>query len=160
MKFFGLMLFTLLGGCWFLDMAAPITGGTSDWYYTGPVRKSRQEIYKTVVTTVRRQGFQISSRDPDLSRLETDWDVHMSIHWRNGFRTMLEVELIPEAGGMVNVRMRAIRDINDNSSNPIIESRARWIPAGMSEKQNSRIPVPAMRLHQSLKLTFFGYQNG
>lgn len=160
MKCWGAVLLPLLGGCWFLEVAAPLTGSTSDWYETGSVRKPRREIYDLVVSTAKRQGFRVSARDPEFLWMETDWDVHLSTHWREGFRTKLEVELVPEDRGSVNVRVRSRREINDNAKNPVIEGQAMWIPAGMSEKQKARIPEPAMRLHQSLKLTFFGFNNG
>ena len=128
----------------------------SKWYETGPVRKPKREVFDEATKAVRRQGYAVSHPDADRSRIETDWLVLLSAHWRDGNQTKIEIDLLSDTAGGVNVRIRSLREINDNARNPLAAGEAEWLPAELDDRQGSMTPVPAIRLHQTLKLKFFG----
>jgi len=129
---------------------------TSEWYETGTVRKSREDIARTVRELLLRQGYQTAEFDPAQERAETAWDAHYSTRWREGFRTKMEAEILPVASGGFNVRVRSTMEINDNDSSASIPERAKWVGAGVSEKHRDHIPDQAIRVHTLLKNRFFG----
>jgi len=138
-----------LGGSMYADR-------TSEWYETGTVRKSREDIARTVRELLLRQGYQTAEFDPAQERAETAWDAHYSTRWREGFRTKMEAEILPVASGGFNVRVRSTMEINDNDSSASIPERAKWVGAGVSEKHRDHIPDQAIRVHTLLKNRFFG----
>src|SRR5262245_20561941 len=98
MRHLAFPLLALLAGCgqsaWGL-----MAERTSDWYETGTVRKSREDVARTVRELILRQGYQTPEFDAD-NRLETAWETRMSVRWREGYRTKLEAEILPaEFGG-------------------------------------------------------------
>lgn len=129
---------------------------TSNWYETGQVRKNRDEIARIVRELLLRQGYQTAECDAAQERVETCWDAHYSMRWREGFRTKLEAEILPVPSGGFNVRVRSTLELNDNASSSAIPERAKWVGAGVSEKHKPRIPDQAIRVHMLLKNRFFG----
>jgi len=154
MKQHALLLLALLAGCgqsiWGLNAET-----TSEWYETGPVRKSKEDVARTVRELILRQGYQTPEFDPS-DRLETGWETRLATRWREGFRTKLEAEILPAEAGGFNVRVRCTMEVNDNSTQPAIPERAQWVGAGISEKHKVRIPEPAMKIQTLLKNRFFG----
>jgi len=154
MKQHALLLLALLAGCgqsiWGLNAET-----TSEWYETGPVRKSKEDVARTVRELILRQGYQTPEFDP-ADRLETGWETRLATRWREGFRTKLEAEILPAEAGGFNVRVRCTMEVNDNSTQPAIPERAQWVGAGISEKHKVRIPEPAMKIQTLLKNRFFG----
>jgi hypothetical protein len=150
------LLLALLPGCSF-TVSDVFNGGamskTSDWMETGDVRKSREEIARTLRELLLRQGFTTPEIIDD--RLETAWDVHMSPRFREGYRSKVEAEIVPLGSGGFNVRVRSTLEIN-NSENPDILQRVDWIGAGASEKHKAHIADEALKLNSTLKLRFFG----
>lgn len=148
------LLLALLGGCgqsvW--GLAAD---STSEWYETGQVRKPKSDIARTVRELILRQGYQTPEFDAD-NRLETAWDTHLATRWREGFRSKLEVEIVPYETGGFNVRVRSHMEVNENEHQPAIAERAKWVGAGISEKHKVRIPEPAIKIQTQLKNRFFG----
>lgn len=148
------ILLVLLAGCgqsiWGLNAER-----TSEWYETGPVRKSKEDIAHTVRELILRQGYQTPEFDAD-SRLETAWETRMAVQWREGYRTKLEAQIVPAEAGGFNVRIRSTMEVNENQSQPAIPERAHWVGAGVSEKHKTRIPEPAIKIHTQLKNRFFG----
>jgi hypothetical protein len=129
---------------------------TSDWYETPAIRKPRAEIASVVRELIVRQGYETPGFDPEAGHIETAWDTHLSPLWREGTRSMIETEIVPtDAGGFI-VRVRSSLEVNDNSWSPAMADRAQWVGAGVSDRQKPRIPEPAIKLHASLKLRFFG----
>jgi hypothetical protein len=153
MKNAALLLLVALAGCgqsaWGL-----MAERTSDWYETGPVRKSKDDVARTVRELILRQGYQTPEFDSD--RLETSWETRLATRWREGYRTKLEAEILPAESGGFNVRIRSTMEINENQSNPAIPERAEWVGAGISEKHKVRIPEPAIKIQTQLKNRFFG----
>ena len=154
MKPYAILLLTLLGGCgqsaWGL-----MADRTSDWYETGPVRKSKEDVARTVRELILRQGYQTPEFDT-ANRLETAWETRMAVQWREGYRTKLEAEILPAEAGGFNVRIRSTMEVNENQSQPAIPERAQWVGAGVSDRHKSRIPEPAIKIQTQLKNRFFG----
>ena len=128
---------------------------TSDWYETPAIRKPKAEIAGAVREMIVRQGYSTPAFDAESGHIESAWDTHLSDHWREGFRTMVEAEIVPASGGFI-VRVRSAREINDNSYSPGMADRAVWVGAGVNDRQKERIPEPAMKLYATTKLRFFG----
>jgi len=126
---------------------------TSDWYDTGEVRKSREDIARTVRELLLRQGFAPPEFEDDS--LETPWDVHLSPLWREGYRTKIQARIVPLGSGGFNVRIRSTLEINNSDSGNMAE-KADWIGAGASEKHKAHIADEAVKTHSMLKLRFFG----
>ena len=153
-------LLPLLGGCFMNTIAEPILAtSTTEWRRLGPVLKPAADVFKTAWTTVVRQGFSIPHYDPKEERIDTGWDVHLSAHYREGYRAKLEVLFEKDESGATTLLMRAYREMNDNAKNPTSPDLAQWIGAGFDERQKSHMVDPLVRLHMSLKLTFFGVSN-
>ncbi|HYF01618.1 MAG TPA: hypothetical protein VEJ18_22035 [Planctomycetota bacterium] len=150
MRIFVAFLPALLSGC-----LVPEVFGTSasEWYTVGPVRRPTEEVVQLTRDTVAR-SYRLLPMEPGAARLETDWDVHMSSHWREGFRTKIEVEFERHDSGGVLVRIRSYREINDNARNPAIQEQAKWIAAEVDEKHKDKVSEPALRLRQLLKFKF------
>src|SRR5258708_2784560 len=77
---------------------------TSDWYETGETKKSRDDVTRLVRELIVRQGYPAPVFDAD-GRTETAWDAHYSVHFREGYRTKLEVELVPVGSTGLNIRI-------------------------------------------------------
>jgi hypothetical protein len=146
----------LIQGCYSPN---PLAESTSGWLETGPVKRPRQEVVRETRDLVARQGYGILVCDEAKGWLETDWITQLSSHWREGYRTMVEVEFVPSPGAATNVRVRSRRQVNDEAGNPMSLEKARWISAGFDEKQKPKIPEPAMRIHQLLRFKLLGLQN-
>lgn len=143
----------LAGGCFMYDLSSPVLGAsTSDWYEVAPVTRPVPQVMEVARDAVRRSGFTLLPSDT-TDRIFTEWIVQLSSHWREGFRTKLEVEVVKlEPGPGVKVRVRGIREINENAKDPTSAPQAHWINAGLDDKQKERIPEFALRVHQVLKL--------
>lgn len=155
-----LLLLPLLGGC----MPGEVLAGAgaerhSEWFETGPVRKPKDELLRLVRDLMLRQGYQVPYPEPNGNTLESGWDTHLSPRYREGYRSKIEAEIVPVegSGGGLNVRVRSTLEINDNTAYPGIAEQAQWVAAGISDKHRPRIPEPAMKLHQVLKLKLFGF---
>ena len=129
---------------------------TSDWFETGKVMKSRQDIASTIEQLLQRQGYRLEPQDGSGTRFETDWDTHLSTHWREGYRVKIEAEILPLEDGCFNVRVRSSMEINDTSTSPGIAEQAAWVPAGVSDKHKDRIGLSALQIRTQLKTRFFG----
>ena len=152
------LLLPLLGGC-FINRFTPFSlmpDRTSDWYETGSVQKPLPDIAQAVRELVTRQGYEIPAFDAQSGRIETAWDTRMSPEWREGTRTMIQVEIVPAPTGGYTIRVRSTLEINENQAQPMSPTMATWVGAGVSEKHKIHIPEPAMRLQTMLKLRFFG----
>jgi len=148
------VLLPLVAGCSISDIyhgGAPVK--TSDWLETGEIRKPRAEITRTVRELILRQGYTPPEFVDD--RVETDWDVHLSPRFREGYRTKLEAEIVPVGADGFNVRVRSTMEIN-NSQHGNMQERADWIGAGASEKHKDHIADEAVKLRSTLKFRFFG----
>lgn len=152
------LVLPLLGGC-FLNRFTPfglMPDRTSDWFATGTVNKPLPELAQEVRDLVLKLGYSIPSFDAQSGRIESDWDVRLSPEWREGTRSMVEVEISPAPSGGYAVRVRSSLEVNENQSKPMNADGATWVGAGVSEKHKAHIPEPAMRLNTMLKLRFFG----
>ena len=148
-----LLLLALVAGCTISDIVhGGATVKTSDWLETGGVRKSREDVTRTVRALLLRLGYSTGEFADD--RLETPWDVHPSPRFREGYRTKIEAEILSLGSGGFNVRVRSTMEIN-NSQNANLE-KADWIGAGASEKHKAHIADEAVKIHSTLKLRFFG----
>ena len=107
-------LLVLLAGCgqsaWGL-----MAERTSEWYETGPVRKPKDDVARTVRELILRQGYQTPEFDA-ANRLETAWETRMAVQWRESYRTKLEAEILPAESGGFNVRIRSTMEVNENQT--------------------------------------------
>ncbi len=145
-----------LGGCFWIEWFRPLAASASDWYEVGPIRRPPQEIMKAAEIYLSRAGYVVPPYDPRERRFETDWDVRLSSHWREGHRTKVEVEFAEARDGSTMVRIRSYREFNEESKHPMVESRAAWVGATVDEKQAPLVPLPAIKLQQHLKMKFMG----
>lgn len=152
MRSFLWVALSLPGGCFMYDLSSPVLGtNTHDWYEVAPVTKPLPEVLEIAREAVRRSGFTLLPPDT-TSRIFTEWIVQLNSHWREGFRTKLEVEVVKrEAGGGLAVRIRGVREINEDAKYPTNPARAHWINASLDDKQKEKIPEYAMRVHLVLK---------
>lgn len=147
----------LFGGC-AIETALSDMGAreSSDWYESGKVEKSREDIARTVRDLMTRQGYQAPDFDASSPKIVSAWDTHLSTRFREGIRTMIEAEILPVESGGFNVRIRSTMEVNDNDNQCNIAERAKWIPAGAVDKWKPHIPEPAMRLITMIRYRFFG----
>src|SRR5690242_20247731 len=103
---FAWMVLPLLAACSGFIGGSMGAERTSDWYETGPVRKTREEIVRVVRELLLRQGYQTAEFDAAQQTAETCWDARYSPRWREGVRTRLEAQVLPLAEGGFNVRVR------------------------------------------------------
>jgi len=149
----------LWGGCFWAEWFRPLAAASSDWYPVGPVRKPLEEITRAAQYYLTRAGYVIPAFDPGARRLETGWDTHLSSHWREGFRTKVEVEFQDMEDGSTLIQIRSYREFNEESRYPMIAEKASWIGAATDDKQAPLIPEPAIKLQQHLKLKLVGLGN-
>ena len=128
----------------------------SSWYETGQVKKPREDLARTVRELMARQGYTTPDFDAKKAWIETDWDVSLSPRYREGYRTKLQCEILPEGEGGWNIRVCSWMEINNASINPTDPARAVWIGAGVSDKHKDRIAEPALKLFSTLRLRLFG----
>jgi hypothetical protein len=156
---FAWILLPLLPACSLNDVLSGAIGAdrTSAWYETGQVRKPREEIARVVRELLLRQGYPAAEFDAARERVETAWDTHLSVRWREGYRTKVEAEIVPADSGAFNVHVRSTMEINDNDIHAAIPERARWVGAGVSDRHKPRIPDAAIKIQTMLKNRFFGW---
>jgi uncharacterized lipoprotein len=124
------------------------------------VLKPAAEVAQTAGEVVQKQHYRISAYGVSDKGFDTEWNVQMSPHWREGNRTKIEVQVVPAEPRGVTVRVRSIREVNDEAHYPMSPEKAKWRGASIDQKQIPKISEPAMRLHQILKNRFFGISNG
>jgi len=152
-----LLLLPLLAGCAVNEVGAGILANRcSDWYETGQVIKPHDDLTRTIRELLTRQGYDTPTFDASKDWVETDWDIHLSPRFREGYRTKLEVELLPLERGGYNIRSRSWFEVNNEDKNASNPDKAVWVGAAVSEKHRDRIPEAAMRFHSMLKLRLFG----
>lgn len=151
----------LLGGCFLLDIAEPIAAtAASDWYEVGPILKPAEEVLQAARQIVARQGYTIVEPSSDPQAFETDWSVQLSAHWREGYRTRVEVRVVPAEPRGVLARVRSFREFNDNAREPMSLEKASWTGASIDPRHAERISEPAVRVAHLLRFSYFGvHQN-
>ena len=148
------LLLAPLGGCWMPSYV--IGSSSSEWYEVPPVSKPPAEVAKMARDLLLRQGFRLMPEVPGETRAETEWDVHLSSHWRDGFRSKVEVAVEKADDGRTRTLVRSFREVNENAKNPSIPEQAIWGNASLDEKHAPKIGEPAIRVHQLLKLKLEG----
>jgi len=155
MRYLPGLVLPLLGGCFVLRTASPMLGtdSVSAWYEVTPVLKTVPEILKSSREAIRKAGFAaLPPKEDDPNRIETDWVIELSAHWRQGSRSRIELEVAPIEGARgYTVRVREKREVNDNATSPDDATKADWIPATFDEKQKTRTGENALRIQQLLK---------
>lgn len=155
-RFFWHALLLLAAGCTPGEMLSGAGAErTSSWFEVPRTTKSRQEIIKISRELMVREGYNAAEFDAD-GRAETGWETNLSVHFREGFRTKLEVQISPAGPGAFNVQVRSTMEINDNVNDCMLASRAQWVAAGISDRQKPHIPDAAIKFHQLLKLRLIG----
>lgn len=147
-------LLAALGGCWLPTYT--IASGSSDWYEIPNVAKPAEEVLRQAREVLARQGYRLLPASPGELGLESEWDVHLSSHWREGFRTKVELRVEKLESGRSLVLIRSFREFNDNARVPMNADAAQWVGASMDDKQKPKIPEPALRVRQILKVKLEG----
>jgi hypothetical protein len=129
---------------------------TSPWYETGSVTKPREDLAKTVREIVVKCGYPDPDIDVRTETFTTDWVVQLSPRWREGFRSRLEIEIVPLGGGAYNVRSRSWMEVNNNSVAPSDPNKAEWVGAGVTDRHSDRIPEQGLKFYNMLKFRLFG----
>ena len=152
MKRAAALLCLALPGCW---MPAYVVGtSASDWYETPPTTKPPEDIVRYAREILTRQGYRLRPSDPYA--VLTDWDVHLSSHWREGYRTQVEVFVERIQDGRCVARIRSHREVNENALNPMMEKEATWGNGSLDEKHKPKLGEPAIRVRQLLKMKLEG----
>jgi len=143
-------------GCVLTDITGVSAGA---WYEVGPIRKPLAEINGAAYETLTKQGYSFPGFDAENPSQETEWDVHLSNRWKDGYRTKVEYHSeFAEAGGYI-VWIRSYREYNNTESNPLSLDQASWFPAALDDRHKEKIDDPAVRLRMSLRAKFFGINN-
>jgi len=148
------LLLAAPAGCWL--PAYSIASNASEWVEIPNVARPPADVVRLAREVLSRQGYRLLPETPGALGLESDWDVHLSSHWRDGFRTKIEVEVEASAGGRALVRIRDRREFNDNAKTPMNPDAASWMGASMDDKHQRRMGEPAMRVRQLLKVKLEG----
>jgi hypothetical protein len=154
-KALGLFWFSW-GGC----ILAPITGASGGaWYDVGPIRKPLAEINGAAYETLYKQGYSLPEYDAQNPRQETQWEVHLSNSWQEGYRTKVEYVCEGSPPGAYTVWIRSYREYNNNALSPLTLDQASWTSAGLNDRHKDKIDDPALRLRTNLRAKFFGINN-
>jgi hypothetical protein len=154
MKFATLLLVAPLAGCW---MPSYIVGtSASEWYDLPPVSRPAEDVVRLAREILARQGYRALPGKPGSGYVETDWDTQLSSHWREGYRTKVEVEVEATADGRSVTRVRSHREVNENGRNPLSASDAVWGNGSLDEKHKPKLGEPAIRVRQLLKMKLEG----
>jgi hypothetical protein len=149
------LLLAAPSGCWI--PAYTIASNSSDWVEIPNVAKPPEEVVRLAREVLSRQGYTLLPQTAGELGFESDWDVHLSSHWRDGFRTKVEVRVeAAGAPGRSRVRIRDRREFNDEAKNPMNPAAAAWMGATVDDKHNRKLGEPAMRVRQLLKLKLEG----
>lgn len=147
------LLLAPLAGCW---MPSYVIGtSASDWYPVPPSPLPVAEVVKTARELLLRQGYRLLP-DTGPDRLETEWLVFLSAHWREGYRTKLEVVVEKAEDGRSVASVRAFREVNEDAKNPSMAANAVWGNASLDEKHKPKMGEPALRVQQLLKFKLEG----
>lgn len=147
-------LLATLGGCWL--PAYTIAQSSSEWFEIPHVNRPADEVVRSAREILARQGYRLRPDSPGDLGLETEWDVHLSSHWREGFRTKVELRVDRAGPDRSVVRVRSYREFNDFARAPWNADEAQWVGASLDEKHKFKIGEPAMRVRQLLKVKLEG----
>ncbi len=154
MKTAALLLFASLAGCW---MPSYVIGtSASEWYPVPASPLPVAEVVKTARELLLRQGYRLLPESPGQTRIETEWLVYLSAHWREGYRTKLEIVVEKAEDGRSVASVRAFREVNEDAKNPSMASNAVWGNASLDEKHKPKMGEPALRVQQLLKFKLEG----
>lgn len=152
-------LVPLLAGCFLLQWAEPLTlTSVSEWHELPRVDRPLDELSQMAHDLLARDGYKFADYRPGSHHLMTEWDVHLSSIFREGFRRKVEVFIQPVADKTFNIRIRSYREVNDDPKYPLMEDRASWMGATIDAKQGEKIPEPAIRLRQLMKYKLYGLE--
>lgn len=148
------LLLLAQGGCWL--PAYTVASSASDWYEIPNVARPPEEVVRLAREVLSRQGYRLLPETPGALGLESDWDTHLSSHWKEGFRTKVYVEAERLDRGRSHVRIRSYREFNDNAKTPMDPHAAQWCGASVDEKHKTKVGEPAIRVRQLLKVKLEG----
>jgi hypothetical protein len=148
-----LALLLLPAGCM---MSNYVSSSASEWVDIPNVAKPPEEIVRLAREVLSRQGYRLLPETPGALGLESDWDTHLSSHWKEGFRTKVEVRVERVDGGRCRVWIRDRREFNDNAKSPTNPDSAQWVGASVEVKQKGKMGEPSMRVRQLLKVKLEG----
>ena len=138
-----------LAGC---QMATIMGESSSPWFEAGPTRLPAAEVTAITKEMILRQGHRLPSTLPaNATRFLSEWEVRLSPHWREGYRTRVEAEVVSVEGRGLVVRVRSQREVNNEAGKPTMAEHAQWISASLDEKQKTKIDEPALKINQLLK---------
>jgi hypothetical protein len=139
------------GGCFLTQAASPfLQSSATEWIEVGPILKSSDDILAAIRDAFRRTGLK-EAPGGGPSGMTSDWLVELSSKWRDGFRVMVETEILPLEPRGVKIRMREYREVNDNFNNPSRLEDAQWMPASIDERRRGKGGEYALRVMQIVK---------
>ena len=134
-------------------MAATCGTGSADWFSTGTLHQPYEKVFDTTRELLEKSHrFRIETADRQSGEIVTQWKVTLSPHWREGKRDRVEVEILRDPGGTIQVRIRTPREFNDNGRNPMIEREADWTSEGGNNELSERIGLQLRMRLKGLKL--------
>lgn len=119
----------------------PLDVAPAVWFSTPPFEKTREQVMEVMVTCLRESGFEPEVRDAARGEIVSKWVVRLRPMWREGRQERVEMYLEQAAGGRFVVRTRTVREVNDNSRNPMVFSEADWIDGGGNDGISERITL-------------------
>jgi len=100
------------------------------WRETPPFSKPYDEVLAAAKKALRTNHFMIESLDRENGALETRWREQYSIMWKGGTRDKVVMRFIHNKDQSITVRLRCIKEYNEETVDPSNPSKARWYPAG------------------------------
>jgi hypothetical protein len=154
---FGLVI--LGSGCYLLEPPPPETEDreTSPWLELPALRIPHADLARKIREAIFRQEHQIQDLAEKPARILSDWNLHLEPYPKEGCRTRLEAEILPDEPGEFKVRVRAWRQFNDNSVDPMSQAQAKWKKGGLDPIHLKHIDPMGFRFFQSLRVSLLAF---
>jgi hypothetical protein len=119
------------------------------WHTIGPSAKESAELLSVGRSVLQKEGFSIEIDDEPTRTIETKWRTRLNPHWREGRRDKIELRVEDIDGGGRVIRLRSIKEINEESHLPMDPTKATWLSAGGDEELALRVEMMVkMRLQK------------
>lgn len=112
-----------------------------DWHTLGPVTRSSEALLSVGRDVLQKEGFTLEIDDEPNRLLETKWKTRLNPHWRDGRRDKIELRVEDVDGGGRIIRLRSIKEVNEESHLPMDITKASWHSAGGDEELALRVEM-------------------